>query len=462
MVHNFPPEHWAGTETYTYNLAKALKAMGHEVSVYCWEYDDVLNMKPYSSIEREYNGIQVHIVSRPRRINRMEYTNKLMEMDFREYIAKNRFDIVHITHLFGHSIGFVDIIKSNNIQIVLTIPDYWFICPTGHLMRDIRQINDLIDPNPPRCVIPVPKTCAICLTPQREEYLRARLKALIFARPRASEIRTAIKKGLWNIIRPDIEFAFQSVGTYEIKKRMKVIARAFSKIDVVIAPSNFAAKIYRKNNLCGKKLIVSDYGMVHFKTKKIKNEDRIIFAFIGTPARHKGLHVLTSAWAELQNRGLTDKAELRIYGNLYTDDIYCKVALGLLKTNGNVKIMGPFENIYLPKVMGETDVIIVPSIWYENSPLIIHEAYIAKKPVIASMLGGMKELIEHGNGAALGFKVGDSKDLADKMAMFIKDPNLVEEMGKRAPPIKDIKDNAKEMERIYRKIIKSGSQVRKV
>ena len=42
------------------------------------------------------------------------------------------------------------------------------------------------------------------------------------------------------------------------------------------------------------------------------------------------------------------------------------------------------------------DVLVVPSVWPENSPVTITEAMASGIPVIASDIGGISELVEHG------------------------------------------------------------------
>jgi hypothetical protein len=57
-VHFFLPEHSAGTEVYTYNLARALKDRGHEVEIFCTE--KILSRRSYTLLEREVGGLKCH------------------------------------------------------------------------------------------------------------------------------------------------------------------------------------------------------------------------------------------------------------------------------------------------------------------------------------------------------------------------------------------------------------------
>jgi len=55
--------------------------------------------------------------------------------------------------------------------------------------------------------------------------------------------------------------------------------------------------------------------------------------------------------------------------------------------------------------------VVVPSEWYENAPLSVLEAYALAKPVVASRLGGLPELVEHGETGWL-FEAGAADELA--------------------------------------------------
>jgi len=93
----------------------------------------------------------------------------------------------------------------------------------------------------------------------------------------------------------------------------------------------------------------------------------------------------------------------------------------------------------------------VPSIWYENAPLTIQEAFLAKIPVIATNLGGMREFVQDGVNGLL-FRPRDAADLREKIRQIIDHPALVEQLGKRAPTVKTITEDAVTMAERYGKL----------
>jgi glycosyltransferase involved in cell wall biosynthesis len=77
--------------------------------------------------------------------------------------------------------------------------------------------------------------------------------------------------------------------------------------------------------------------------------------------------------------------------------------------------------------MKEARVLIFPSVWYEGFPTVIAEAYAAGLPVIASNLGNMSTLIDHGR-TGLHFHPDDPKDLAARVEWASSHPAQVDRM----------------------------------
>lgn len=73
--------------------------------------------------------------------------------------------------------------------------------------------------------------------------------------------------------------------------------------------------------------------------------------------------------------------------------------------------------------------LVVPSL-SEGLPRVILEAQALQKPVIASNVGGISELITDGRNGFL-FRVGDSDDLAEKLRALLSNKELAIEMGRR-------------------------------
>ena len=73
--------------------------------------------------------------------------------------------------------------------------------------------------------------------------------------------------------------------------------------------------------------------------------------------------------------------------------------------------------------------LVVPSL-SEGLPRVIMEAQALGKPVIASNVGGIPDLIKDGQNGFL-FRVGDSNELAEKLRILLKNQKMAQEMGQR-------------------------------
>src|SRR5215211_348277 len=78
-------------------------------------------------------------------------------------------------------------------------------------------------------------------------------------------------------------------------------------------------------------------------------------------------------------------------------------------------------------LMSDARLLIIPSVCYENFPLSIVEAFGLGLPVIASDLGSVGSLVDHGR-TGLRFRPGDAADLAAKVQWTWDHPGQFAEM----------------------------------
>ena len=86
-----------------------------------------------------------------------------------------------------------------------------------------------------------------------------------------------------------------------------------------------------------------------------------------------------------------------------------------LELSGRVEMVGPKYGDELEQIIVQAKAVIMPSLWPENMPYSVLEALALGKIVIASRVGGLKEIIQDGASGVL-FKRGDSHDLAEKIS----------------------------------------------
>ena len=103
---------------------------------------------------------------------------------------------------------------------------------------------------------------------------------------------------------------------------------------------------------------------------------------------------------------------------------------------------GPYRREDVAELVAAVDCTVVPSIWWENAPLVIQEAQAQGRPVIASNIGGMAELVEDGvNG--LGVSPNDPRALASAMRRIAEEPELRHRLSRNARQPDDIDTTAR-------------------
>ena len=113
------------------------------------------------------------------------------------------------------------------------------------------------------------------------------------------------------------------------------------------------------------------------------------------------------------------------------------------------------ENEVVISLVKNAKAIIFPSIWYEGMPSIIIESFASGKPVIASNLASMAEMVEDGKTGLL-FEPGNSEDLASKINWAAGHPEEIKRMGMNAKKIYEEKYTA---EKNYKKLMSIYSTV---
>ena len=96
-----------------------------------------------------------------------------------------------------------------------------------------------------------------------------------------------------------------------------------------------------------------------------------------------------------------------------------------------VEFAGPKHGEELKSIVANARFIIVPSEWYENSPLVIYEAFALGKPVIGADIGGVTELIQHGEDGYL-FPAGDAEKLRQSIEMLDRNEIKIHKFGQAA------------------------------
>ena len=139
----------------------------------------------------------------------------------------------------------------------------------------------------------------------------------------------------------------------------------------------------------------------------------------------KGHTVLLEALAEVSRRGLDFVVALAGEGSLRGT---LEAKASALALSGRVRFLGQVEPI--GPLLRAADAVVLPSLW-EGLPLTLLEAMARARPVVATTVGGIPEVLEDGACGVL-VSPGDAKALADALESFHRRPDAAEKLGLKA------------------------------
>lgn len=99
-----------------------------------------------------------------------------------------------------------------------------------------------------------------------------------------------------------------------------------------------------------------------------------------------------------------------------------------IDTSRTIEFLGHRNRSDVIELVKRCRFLVLPSEWYEVLGYAILEAFACAKPVIASHIGGIPELVTDGKTGYL-FTPGDTGDLASKITTIIADPQKSMKLG---------------------------------
>lgn len=99
-----------------------------------------------------------------------------------------------------------------------------------------------------------------------------------------------------------------------------------------------------------------------------------------------------------------------------------------LGIRGRVSFLGGRTDI--ARQLSKMDVFVLPSLW-EGFPIVVLEAMAARKPIVASAVNGVLEILEHGKTALL-VPPGDPSELSKAIIRMVTDTRLAKSCASRA------------------------------
>lgn len=199
--------------------------------------------------------------------------------------------------------------------------------------------------------------------------------------------------------------------------RFHAAAGSYRRVDRFIAPSRFMRDAVVPR--LGEDKVVYIPNGVDTSRIEVSEQDDGFVLYLGRLSPEKGVETLLRAHA-------ADNAAWRL------------VVAGAGPLLGNLQSRFPLAEFTghltgeaLEARLREASVVVVPSEWHENNPLSILEAMAHAKPIVASHIGGIPELVSHGKTGLL-FEPKNTQQLSSQIKLLLSDSDLRRTFGREA------------------------------
>lgn len=147
------------------------------------------------------------------------------------------------------------------------------------------------------------------------------------------------------------------------------------------------------------------------------------FAYVGRMVAEKGVSVLLEAVRLLRAEGRAVKVLIIGDGPERTR---LEMQITASRLESCVRITGFLSGEALQRELRNVSTIVIPTIMEETAGLAALEQMARERPVIASAVGGLQEIVD---GAGLTFPPGDSSALADAIRRILDEPGLASSLA---------------------------------
>ena len=284
-------------------------------------------------------------------------------------------DVVHCHNIYGRlTTSILNAAARRRIPVVLTAHDYKLVCPAYLMLRDQKPCDACIDGGYYRCAT------------------------------------NRCHKG-----------SLASSAVYAAEAYFTRFARQYGKVSAFLCPSQFMTKLFRRAGLPADRVFYHP-NSIDAGAYSPNFEPGEYALYVGRLSAEKGIATLLQAIA---STGIP----LRIAG----DGPMGPALQQLAQQNPATPIVfeGTCRDERLRKLYQNAAFIVVPSEWYENAPMTVLEAFAYGKPVIASAIGGLPEMVIDGETGYL-FPYGDREYLEATLRHLWSDRAGQRRMGQNA------------------------------
>jgi len=369
-----------GIESHVRELAVSLSKKGHDVQV-------LTSDSPIAGIEKDGN---VRVIRSRHSLSylRFVYLEKRTERKFipplpdfllTKSLRKTiRIFGPNVIHAHGRSMYTVGALRNtyHQLPMVSTLHDFGFFCAAGNCFDKKRQ--------------------ALCN--QR--------------RPGLTCVSCAQKD-------------FGALKSLAVTASISIFRSFIKRFDRNLAVSNYVANLAREAGFRNVTVVPNFINLREFqKTLDLPSYERHVssdvLCVMGRLVPDKGVNVILKAYNILKKE--SRHLDLTLIGKV---EPRCPI---FLTHNPKIRVFTNVPRDLVVKYMQNTKILVVPPTTPETFGLVALEGMAAKKPVVASAVGGLKELVEdHKTGLLV--PPDDHIELAKAIIYLLKRPKLAEEMG---------------------------------
>jgi glycosyltransferase involved in cell wall biosynthesis len=409
-AHNHPALHPGGTEIFAHDLFRAYQRAGHEALFLGATNQIHREIRPGTSFQGlGPAGDEILLWSGHfDRFFMSQVDIYGVVPDLVELLRDFRPDVVHLHHLLLLGAEFPHIVRRTlpDCRIVMTLHDYYPICHHDGLM--VRTEGKEL------CHAASPDRCHAC---------------------------------------------FKDIPLDRFALRERHLKALLSVVDRFVAPSRFLRQRFIDWGLGEDAIEVIANGLPSRDAPQTigSSGDRLVFGYFGNLNPWKGVTVLLQAARQLMREGLP--FELRVHGGapFQSEDFRAEIDRLFKETAPTVQPRGPYRREDVADLIAAVDCTIVPSVWWENAPLVIQEAQMQGRPVIASNIGGMAEMVaDDVNGLTV--TPNDPRALAAAMRRMAEEPALRQRLSANARRPDTIDDTARHYLELFETIRPAGAE----
>lgn len=378
VSHLFYPYFIGGSEVVAYEQAKILKNLGFDIKIFAGRINNKGKRYIASKERNKFEIMRFNLHDKDFDFNFFDFDKKKLLEIFHEALFKFAPDIVHFHNIYALSIKMIEECCKIHIPTVMTLHDYWGICPSNLLIND---------------------EGSLCYK---------------------KEIECIDCQG---------DLRDNDSNSVSLTKRNQILMQYLNMVDLFISPSRYLLNRFIDCGIPRDKTTIINYGIDLSRFKKIKKvrSEKVRFGYIGQIVGHKGIENLLRSVSLLSEEEKERMSLILVGSGEKTFVEYAKNLTKELGLSGIAAFYGKVDNNKVPELYRNIDILIVPSIWPENSPVTIMESFATGTPVLGSCIGGIPELIKDGENGFL-HNFDDPISLSENIRKIIINPELIRQL----------------------------------